>query len=79
MGKFIDLTGRRFGKLVVIERVGYSTDKSGRKYIMWKCQCDCGNTKEIRSSSLIRGETVSYGCMYHATRKENSVKTNKKS
>lgn len=77
MGKFVDLTGRRFGKLVVIERAGYSTDKSGRKYIMWKCQCDCGNTKELRSNSLLGGGNVSCGCMYHAIRKKDSVKTNK--
>lgn len=34
-----DLTGQRFGKLVVLEEAG----KDG-KYSLWKCHCDCGNT-----------------------------------
>ena len=40
---FEDLTGRRFGKLVVLEYVG--TNKNRRS--IWKCQCDCGIIKNI--------------------------------
>ena len=47
MPNLIDLTGMRFGKLLVIER---APNKSGRTY--WKCKCDCGTEKEIRGSSL---------------------------
>ena len=47
MPNLIDLTGMRFGKLLVIER---APNKSGRTY--WKCKCDCGAEKEVRGSSL---------------------------
>ena len=49
----IDITGRRFGHLVVIEYTGDSK---------WLCRCDCGNEKEIDGISVRRGATVSCGC-----------------
>lgn len=58
MGKFIDLTGNRYGYLTVIKRV-----ESSNKRTMWLCQCDCGNQKIIRGSSLKSGMTKSCGCM----------------
>ena len=54
---FIDLTGERFGKLVV-NHFSYSI---GTNYL-WNCTCDCGNTKDINKSSLRRGLTNSCGC-----------------
>lgn len=39
MGKMIDLTGQRFGRLVVVKRAG--GDKRNRA--TWVCKCDCGN------------------------------------
>lgn len=54
---FIDLTGQRFGKLVVIERV---ENHKGRT--SWLCKCDCGNTKIVRSLELRRSDTISCGC-----------------
>jgi hypothetical protein len=38
--KFIDQTGRRFGKLVVLRR---STERNKHMGIKWVCLCDCGN------------------------------------
>lgn len=58
-GKAIDLTGQRFGRLVVVERAG--TNKSGNA--LWRCLCDCGNTTEVRSADLRRGATKSCGCL----------------
>lgn len=58
MPKIIDLTGQRFGKLTVLELVG---KKNGKGYY-WKCQCDCGNIKDILGSSLRSGNTKSCGC-----------------
>lgn len=55
-----DLTGRRFGKLVVIERV--CRDNSRRA--LWKCKCDCGKEKIIRGDSIRDGRTKSCGCLY---------------
>lgn len=56
MGKFIDLTGQRFGRLTVLEYAGY------QKGVMWKCRCDCGQEKIVRSDHLRYGKTVSCGC-----------------
>lgn len=57
MGKFIDLTGQRFGKLTVLER----TENRGRD-TMWLCICDCGNKIATTPSSLKSGHTKSCGC-----------------
>lgn len=64
MGVVKDLTGQRFGKLVVLERA--PSDSKGRT--VWKCRCDCGNQKEIRSTSLLQGLTKSCGCLRHGLR-----------
>lgn len=58
----IDLTGKRFGKLVVLKRSENSVSPSGSKYTMWECKCDCGNTKTINANSLKRGISKSCGC-----------------
>jgi hypothetical protein len=44
VSKLIDLTGMRFGRLVVIERAGtYSSfSDPDKKYPTWRCRCDCG-------------------------------------
>lgn len=59
MGKLIDLTGQRFGRLVVMER---GTNSADRK-IRWRCKCDCGNMTEVRTYYLIRGKVRSCGCI----------------
>lgn len=48
-----DLTGRRFGSLVVLEYTGSS---------MYKCKCDCGTVKEVAAGNLLNGGTVGCGC-----------------
>lgn len=57
MPKILDLTGQRFGKLVVIKRVQNHGSKT-----YWLCKCDCGNEKEIQTSNLTLGRTTSCGC-----------------
>lgn len=57
-----DLTGERFGRLVVIRPEEDHIDPSGRKRHMWLCRCDCGNTKVINGESLMCGYTKSCGC-----------------
>ena len=60
MGKLIDLTGQRFGRLTVLRR---DESVSGHgKTSKWICQCDCGNIKSIDSYSLRLGPTTSCGC-----------------
>lgn len=48
-----DVTGKRFGKLVVIRELGY------RRVL---CKCDCGNVKEVNKSHLLSGDIISCGC-----------------
>lgn len=54
-----DLTGRRFGKLVVIQEAPADRNYHPR----WLCKCDCGKTKEIGHYNLILGHTHSCGCL----------------
>ena len=65
MGKFIDLTGQRFGRLTVVERAKSYVDANGRtKDAQWICKCDCGNiTHPIRNCQLRSGNTKSCGCL----------------
>lgn len=62
MGKFIDLAGRRFGRLAIIEATG-KRDGSGNVY--WKCRCSCSEANDISvsGSSLRKGATRSCGCL----------------
>ncbi|MCK5127690.1 MAG: hypothetical protein KAR42_15640 [candidate division Zixibacteria bacterium] len=58
MGAFIDITGKRFGRLVAIKRAG-SINKKAR----WECRCGCGNTIYVDSTRLKNGNTKSCGCI----------------
>ena len=58
-----DISGKRFGKLVVISMSGDYFSPSGRRLSRCLCQCDCGNTCIVNMSSLITGATQSCGCM----------------
>lgn len=63
MGKFEDLTGKKFGKLTVIKRVENHVQPSGASYTRWLCKCECGNEVTVRTSDLTRGHTKSCGCL----------------
>jgi hypothetical protein len=52
-----DLTGKRFGRLTVLEKV-YREGK-----LKWRCQCDCGVVKEIENSGFFGRPTKSCGCL----------------
>jgi len=52
----VDLVGQRFGRLTVVAR--HRTNHQAR----WDCVCDCGNTKTVDHSRLVRGITKSCGC-----------------
>ncbi len=57
-----DLTGRRFGRLVVLEKLPYDRDKIRRNLIPYKCVCDCGNEITATYANLVLGDTKSCGC-----------------
>ena len=58
-----DLTGQRFGKLVVLEEDGFITGTNGKHRRLWKCKCDCGNICSIQHQYLTYGDTKSCGCI----------------
>ncbi len=60
MGKLIDLTGRRFGRLTVVGRGGLEMNGA----IRWVCKCDCGQGVSVRGEALRKGITQSCGCLH---------------
>lgn len=63
MGAFIDLTGRRFGRLLVVRR-----DSNSGRNVRWLCLCDCGGGKPVARCSLQSGLTRSCGCLERENR-----------
>ena len=58
MYKHNDLTGGRYGKLVVVKESGRSKDRR----VLWECVCDCGNKTIVPSRDLVNGHSQSCGC-----------------
>lgn len=58
MAKKRDLTGQKFGRLLVL----HDTGERKRGYVVWHCRCDCGNEVDVRGSHLTSGNTTSCGC-----------------
>ena len=56
--QIMDLTGQRFGKLVVL----HLGTRTACNRVRWVCQCDCGNITEVQANDLRRGVVVSCGC-----------------
>ena len=59
--RVIDETGNHYGRLLVLER---APSLDGSTVACWLCQCDCGQTKVIRGTSLRAGHTKSCGCIW---------------
>ena len=57
--QYIDETGKRYGKLTVLE---LDTEKSS-KNAFWKCKCDCGTLLTVEGTKLRSGHTQSCGCI----------------
>ena len=58
MPALIDITGHRYGRLIVVQKLG--RDKRG--YFIWWCQCDCGKQTKASANALRQGNTQSCGC-----------------
>lgn len=74
--KLIDLTGQRFGKLVVVGRGSDYVSPRGFSSVRWICRCDCGNTTEVGRTSLKSGSIKSCGCERNAVRNMEYEKSN---
>lgn len=60
--EIVDISGRRFGRLVALERVGRTLAPNGTRQSMWRCRCDCGNETVVKYIALTTGNTRSCGC-----------------
>ena len=58
--KNYDLTGKKFGDLVVIKLIGYKINSRTR----WSCLCKCGGTTIASYYNLISSHTRSCGCLW---------------
>jgi hypothetical protein len=54
--RFIDITGKRFGKLTVAEYMGIRNTN-----VIWRCVCDCGGETITEWGNLRSDETTSCG------------------
>lgn len=69
MGKVIDITNQKFGRLTVL----YDTGIRKNRQVLWHCKCDCGNECDILGSSLRSGHTTSCGCKWYESKAENLI------
>lgn len=67
--KFVDLTGKKFGRLTVIQIASRGSRKTNGLY--WQCACSCGNLTIIPHYNLLRGSTKSCGCVRREKIKQN--------
>ncbi len=63
MRSFIDLTGKRFDRLLVVEKRGYKKYPSGGSSALWLVRCDCGKEKVVLGVNLRNGGSKSCGCL----------------
>lgn len=59
MTRLVDISGSKYGDLLVVERVPRQPDD---KHTKWQCQCACGNTTVATYINLKSGNTTSCGC-----------------
>jgi hypothetical protein len=58
VGVLKDITGQRFGRLTMLERLGYVTGTS-----LYRARCDCGVVRVVRACNVRNGTTKSCGCL----------------
>lgn len=58
-----NLTNQKFGKLTAIKDV----ERSRNGHVRWLCECECGNTKSVLSTHLVRGSIKHCGCVKRPT------------
>jgi hypothetical protein len=67
MGKFKDLSGKKFWRLTLIEIV------KRKPTPIYLCKCDCGSIKKIDHYSIIYGKTKSCGCLKNENTAQRST------
>lgn len=72
MTRWENLVGKRYGRLVVVEK----TDGKSKSRSYWKCKCDCGNDVTVRADGLKSGHAQSCGCLAKERAAERIAKIN---
>lgn len=62
--QFIDLTGKKYGWLTVLKRIG----SNKKRNVVWLCICRCGNYHKASTLKLNEGVIRSCGCLRYAAR-----------
>lgn len=57
--------GNKYGKLTVLSKSNnyYIEPLTGKRNLIWVCQCECGNIIEVVGKYLTSGNTKSCGCL----------------
>lgn len=76
--KAIDLKGKTFGRLEVLERAGTAYTPNFTAVPLWRCRCECGKIVVVRGVSLRNESTRSCGCLQAELAKERFTKNNPK-
>lgn len=63
---FDDLSGNRYGRLVVLRRNGSKHYPGGGQSQIYECRCDCGNVVNVARAMLVSGQTESCGCLVYS-------------
>ncbi len=74
MGALIDLSNKRFSRLLVVSR-----DGTIGKHPSWNCNCDCGETCIVRGDHLRNKKIRSCGCLEIENRLNGANTTHGKS
>lgn len=61
--RLIDLSGKKFGRLTVIERAEDRTQPNGIRRVRWNCICECGRKTVVDGRHLRSGAIQSCGCL----------------
>jgi hypothetical protein len=73
MNKFDDLTGKKYGRLTVIERV---PNLPNSRVTRWKCICECGKSVEVNRNNLLHKKVRSCGCLATELTRKRTKKYN---
>ena len=74
MSRLKNLTGQRFGRLVVVSRASDYVTPKGQRKTRWLCNCDCGKEHITTATNLQTGKTQSCGCWSNEDRRRTRHK-----
>ena len=70
MKDYVNLSGQRFGRWIVIKRV----EDNHWKQVMYLCRCDCGWQGQVQARSLRSGDSKSCGCLRSEANRKRAKK-----